>query len=259
MASTRVLSNLLYMQCRIAPRSFLLHQLPGRSCALSYNQTEYRWSSVDSKPKKPPSSYILFCQEMRPQIIAENPDLSFTEVGKHLGEAWKRLPDHEKQSFDLRAKDLKEEYLRQKEEYMSSLSESELANLRQEEEEKRHSRARRKIKAEMKKLEKPKQPANAYAVFMSERLSGIQNPRDQMSLLSEEWKNLTEEEKMHFKEEASRLRENYNLEMEAWKERMIAEGREDVLEAKKTKGRKQKSGPKRSRAKENNDWDEEEF
>lgn len=63
----------------------------------------------------------------------------------------------------------------------------------------------------------------------------------------------------HFKEEASRLRENYNLEMEAWKERMIAEGREDLLETKKTKGRKQKSGAKRNRAKENNDWDEEEF
>lgn len=51
-----------------------------------------------AKEKKPsaPSAYIIFCKEERNGIVATNPEASFGEIGKLLGEKWKSLSDTEK-------------------------------------------------------------------------------------------------------------------------------------------------------------------
>jgi hypothetical protein len=36
---------------------------------------------------------------MRPKIVKENPDMSFTEIGKRLGELWRALSDDEKKKY----------------------------------------------------------------------------------------------------------------------------------------------------------------
>lgn len=51
------------------------------------------------------------------------------------------------QSFDIRAKELLEEYLREKREFESSLSEAELEELQQADLKKRLSKERRRIRA----------------------------------------------------------------------------------------------------------------
>ena len=48
------------------------------------------------KEKRAPGPYMVFCKEMRPKIIKENPKLSFGEVGKALGAAWGKLSDAQK-------------------------------------------------------------------------------------------------------------------------------------------------------------------
>jgi DNA repair protein RAD16 len=42
---------------------------------------------------------MLFCKKMRPQVVAENPKLSFGEVGRKLGEMWRELSDEEKKKY----------------------------------------------------------------------------------------------------------------------------------------------------------------
>ena len=49
--------------------------------------------------KKPPSGYMLFCKSERPKIVKSKPSLTFGEVGKELGAAWKKLSDAEKAEF----------------------------------------------------------------------------------------------------------------------------------------------------------------
>ena len=50
-------------------------------------------------PKRPPTSYMLFAKEKRPEIIKKSPELTFGEVGKALGDAWKALSDAQKAKY----------------------------------------------------------------------------------------------------------------------------------------------------------------
>jgi hypothetical protein len=43
-----------------------------------------------------PSSYIIFCKEKRPEVVTNNPEASFGEVGKLLGALWGALSEAEK-------------------------------------------------------------------------------------------------------------------------------------------------------------------
>lgn len=51
------------------------------------------------KEKKPLSGYMLFAKEKRPEIIKKSPELTFGEVGKALGAAWKALSDAQKAKY----------------------------------------------------------------------------------------------------------------------------------------------------------------
>ncbi|RKO91343.1 high mobility group box domain-containing protein, partial [Blyttiomyces helicus] len=61
-------------------------------------------------PKKPPTSYLLFSIETRPQLKNDNPEASFGALGKMLGDAWKVLPDNEKETYKVRAEAEKTRY-----------------------------------------------------------------------------------------------------------------------------------------------------
>lgn len=39
---------------------------------------------------------MMFSQEKRPGVVKENPDLSFGEVGKKLGQMWSEISPEEK-------------------------------------------------------------------------------------------------------------------------------------------------------------------
>ena len=51
------------------------------------------------KPKRKPNAYMNFVKKIRPEVVKENPDLSFTDIGKRLGEMWRALTDEEKKKF----------------------------------------------------------------------------------------------------------------------------------------------------------------
>jgi hypothetical protein len=47
-------------------------------------------------PKKSLTDYMLFQQEKRAQVKEDHPDATFGEIGKHLGDMWKRLDEDDK-------------------------------------------------------------------------------------------------------------------------------------------------------------------
>jgi len=49
------------------------------------------------------SGYILFSTENRSKVLAKNPDIQFTDVGKKLGNMWKSLSDAERKAWNSRA------------------------------------------------------------------------------------------------------------------------------------------------------------
>ncbi|CAB9513894.1 group protein B3 [Seminavis robusta] len=52
--------------------------------------------------KKPLSGFMLFSRENRPQVKEENPEITFGQMGKKLGEMWRALTDEEREEFKKR-------------------------------------------------------------------------------------------------------------------------------------------------------------
>ncbi|MEW5319915.1 MAG: hypothetical protein WDW38_011029 [Sanguina aurantia] len=53
------------------------------------------------------SAYMIFATQQRPVIKEANPDASFGDLGKLMGEAWKELSDEDKQLYKDQAEELK--------------------------------------------------------------------------------------------------------------------------------------------------------
>ena len=51
------------------------------------------------KPKRKPNAYMNFVKKMRPTVVKDYSDLTFTEIGAKLGELWRALTDDEKKKY----------------------------------------------------------------------------------------------------------------------------------------------------------------
>jgi hypothetical protein len=61
-------------------------------------------------PKRGMSAFMLFSNEQRNKIKGENPEATFGEVGRKVGEAWKALNDKQKQVYVKKAEQDKKRY-----------------------------------------------------------------------------------------------------------------------------------------------------
>jgi len=73
----------------------------------------------EGKPKRGLTAYMLFCQEKRPEIKEKNPNSSFGELGKLLGEAWKECNGEDKSRFEEAAAKDKIRYQKELADYKS--------------------------------------------------------------------------------------------------------------------------------------------
>lgn len=68
-------------------------------------------------PKRSLSAYMFFANENRDIVRAENPGISFGQVGKLLGEKWKAMTSEEKVPYETKAEADKKRYEKEKAEY----------------------------------------------------------------------------------------------------------------------------------------------
>ena len=64
--------------------------------------------------KRPPSAYLLYCNNKREKVKLENPDASATDMIKILAEKWKGISDERRQKYEAEAAALKAEYDKKK-------------------------------------------------------------------------------------------------------------------------------------------------
>lgn len=82
----------------------------GEAWALLDDETKSKWKShaeelkkeaienaPPQKPKKKPSSYLMFAMEHRKKVVGEFPELTLGEVSKKCGQAWGELSTEEKE------------------------------------------------------------------------------------------------------------------------------------------------------------------
>jgi len=61
-------------------------------------------------PKRGLSAYMFFANEQRENVRAENPNITFGQVGKVLGERWKALNDKQRGPYEAKAATDKKRY-----------------------------------------------------------------------------------------------------------------------------------------------------
>ncbi|KAJ9529296.1 hypothetical protein QJQ45_007979 [Haematococcus lacustris] len=70
-------------------------------------------------PKKPLSSYMIWCQENRERIKTDNPDMKLTEISSEMGRQWKEVDEDTKKEYHAKAETEKGKYKKAMEGYKS--------------------------------------------------------------------------------------------------------------------------------------------
>jgi hypothetical protein len=71
-------------------------------------------------PKQPLTAYVIFSNEVRDQVINENPDANFGEIGKIIGAKWRALVPDDRKPYEEKANIERERYNRDLEDYRRS-------------------------------------------------------------------------------------------------------------------------------------------
>lgn len=56
-----------------------------------------------SKPKKPPTAYLLFAEDLRQKLKREEPSIDFMEISKRISESWKGISLERKKEYQRKA------------------------------------------------------------------------------------------------------------------------------------------------------------
>jgi len=70
-----------------------------------------------NEPKRSLSAFMLFSKAYRAQVKTENPEATFGELGKLIGQRWKDAKAEEKKKFQAQAEKDKAKYLKDKASY----------------------------------------------------------------------------------------------------------------------------------------------
>mmetsp|Transcript_39774 Transcript_39774/g.58417 ORF Transcript_39774/g.58417 Transcript_39774/m.58417 type:complete len:340 (-) Transcript_39774:115-1134(-) len=108
-------------------------------------------------PKKPLSSFMIFCNENRPKIKEANPDAGFGDIAKLMGAEFKKLSEQERKRYD-------ELVLKEKEKYKIAMEKYEMNGGDQRGEKGEKPMKKKKpamVKKEKKKVQKKESSSEA--------------------------------------------------------------------------------------------------
>ncbi|KAM2032744.1 hypothetical protein ACFX1T_014730 [Malus domestica] len=185
-----------------------------------------------TEKKRPAPPYILWCKDQWAEIKKENPEADFKEVSNILGAKWKNFSPEEKRPYEERYQVEKEAYLQVT---AKEKSEVEAMHLLEDEHKQKmamelleqYMRFKQEAKKENKKSKekdpsKPKHPMSAFFLFTKGRRPALAAENKTVTeiakITGEEWKNMTEEQKLPYEEMTRKNKEKYIQEMEAYKE-----------------------------------------
>ncbi|CAJ2676473.1 unnamed protein product [Trifolium pratense] len=184
--------------------------------------------------KRPTPAYMLWVKDQWHEVKKENPEAEFKDISNMLGAKWKTVSAEEKKPYE-------EKYHAEKEAYLQVITKEkrEIEAMKLLEEEQKQKTAmelleqymqfkqetekdNKKNKKEKDPL-KPKHPMSAYFLFTNDRRAAIRADNKGLmevsKITSEEWKNMTEEQKRPYEEMAKKNKEKYAEEMEAYKQK----------------------------------------
>mmetsp|Transcript_42800 Transcript_42800/g.55005 ORF Transcript_42800/g.55005 Transcript_42800/m.55005 type:complete len:294 (+) Transcript_42800:787-1668(+) len=182
-------------------------------------------------PKGAKSAYMYFCDKTRPELKANEPELTFGEVGKKLGSLWGALDEESKAPFLEKAASDKARFDEQMADYTPPKQESDNDDNDDDDSDNDDdddaASGKKKKKVVKKKAKKdpnaPKRPMSSYFIWMGEVREAMKAQHPEASvgefgkILGAKWKTLSEEEKAPYLEKAAINKGNYNEAMKRYK------------------------------------------
>ncbi|XP_038985067.1 high mobility group B protein 6-like [Phoenix dactylifera] len=188
--------------------------------------------------KKPCPAYVLWCKDQWHEVKKENPDADFKEISNTLGAKWKALSAEEKKPYEERYHQEKEGYLqivgqeKRENEAMKLLEEEQMQKTAMELLE-QYLQFKQEVDKGGKKMRKekdpskPKHPMSAFLLFSQERRAALleqnKNVLEIAKIAGVEWKSMTEERRAPYEEIAKKCKEEYNQQMELYKQNKLEE------------------------------------
>merc|ERR1712066_1150374 len=74
-----------------------------------------------NKPKNAPSSYLLYCNDVRARFQEENKGMKISQISKLIGAEWKTLSDEDKKQYVDKSAELRAEWNEKMVEYKTYL------------------------------------------------------------------------------------------------------------------------------------------
>mmetsp|Transcript_130859 Transcript_130859/g.226452 ORF Transcript_130859/g.226452 Transcript_130859/m.226452 type:complete len:466 (-) Transcript_130859:12-1409(-) len=158
----------------------------------------------DSAPKKPLTSYFLFCNEKRKELTESDPTANVTQMAKNLGEMWRTLNESEKAVYENRANEAKAKWAEDLKQWMAENPDAVAAG---------------KSKSKNKDPNKPKKALSAFFFFGSARRPKLTAETPSLTIievaskLGEEWGKMSPEAKQPYEELAAKDKLRYEEEM----------------------------------------------
>ncbi|KAG5684219.1 hypothetical protein PVAND_013457 [Polypedilum vanderplanki] len=188
------------------------------------------------RPKRPLTPFFRFLVDNRPKIAKENPNLKPVDLIQLCAKKYADIDSEVRNKYHEEFLKEQEVYLKKRSAYENSLSDEqkfEIANAKQEKQDK-------KLKSEHKKKlrenGKPKKPASAYLRFLNDTSAHHREPnqsyRDYIISVAEKWKNLPEDKKQVYIKASLKDHDAYKQEISKWELKMIRLGNTDLVREK---------------------------
>ena len=178
------------------------YQPPGKDDSDEDEQPKKKAKKDPNAPKRNKSSYMFYTDEMRDQVRKENPDASFSGIGKVLGAGWKKLSSQEKAKFEKMADSDRQRYQKEMEGYTKPASSGSPKKSAQSNKKKNDPNA-------------PKRAQNAFLFFSQEMRPKVKQEDPKMTTadvgrkLGQLYKELSGSAKEKFERKAEKDRERY--------------------------------------------------
>ena len=215
-----------------------------------------------SLPKKPPTAYFMFRNEVYEKIKKKNPKAKAPEVATVIGQKWQELDDAKKEAY-------KGSYNAAMVDFNAKMAAIEadpklnlqLAQIKEEKAKKMADRAHRKAKLEKKSLLKdlgrPKlETQSGYSLFFKENFPKLHKKGNAVTVatktISERWNMLAPERKQPYLDAYAKIKAEYDMKLAAWKEKL----NENLEDAESVENANKKLAQKTKRKKKLNEVEE---
>jgi len=177
-----------------------------------------------TKPKRPQTAFILFCNDERQRLTKEQPDLKFGDVGKQLGVLWRGINDKTKKKYHDKAEKEKKRYEEEVKEYIKRGGDKD--DLKRKKKGETKEKGGKSGKKELKKVKdknEPKRPQSAYLFFSKDARESLKTEQPGLTfgeigrIVGEKWKDASSATKQKYQKMADEAKKKYDSELKNYR------------------------------------------